>query len=98
MARLKRMLMCALLRIDASYIKKKPRYIRVLGIRTERRDLLSGLAENANLPVILSARDTKRLDAEGRLMFERDCFASDVFAQLVEGKPHADFERPLLTI
>lgn len=98
LARLKRLLMCALLRIDASYLSMEPGYIRVLGVRSERKDLLKELVTCAKLPVILSARDVNSLDARAQDMFERDCFASDVYSQLTGKKQHTDLERPLLTV
>lgn len=98
LSRLKRILMCALLRIESKYLSMKPSYIRVLGVRAGRRELLSELACHAKLPVILSARDTNALDAHARDMFDKDCFASDVYSQLTGKKQHTDLDRPFLTI
>ncbi len=96
LARIKRMLMCALLRIDSSFMYMKPAYIRVLGIRNDRRFLLSELCTKSTLPIISSARDIKKLSSDALKLFERDTFASDVYAQLTGNVPGSDYVRPLL--
>lgn len=96
LARIKRILMCALLRIDSSFMHMKPEYIHVLGIRNDCRILLSELCTKSTLPVISSARDIKKLSPNALKMFERDVFASDVYAQLAGNAPGSDYNRPLL--
>lgn len=82
-----------------------PQYIRVLGIRKERTDLLSKLNENASLPVIISpAAYLREIDLESQdpliKSLSYDILASDIYSLLYKNlacrQGHLDFTKALI--
>ena len=71
-----------------------PEYIRVLGIKKNSKELLSLMAKNASLPVIISPA------AFNNEELKRDIFATDLRAALEKpaGEAFKDFSTPLITI
>ncbi len=97
LSRIKRALMCALLGINQSHVelydRQNPSYLRLLGMRTESKCLISHIQEHANIPVI-----TQPAHHPHDTMLEKEIFATDVHA-LFAGLPAGqDFTRRLLTL
>lgn len=85
LAKIKRSLMCAMLRITAADQQhENAPYIRVLGIRKESEHLLSLLAERASIPVITRFSDTRALDGNALKMLEKDIYAAEIYSLLHE--------------
>lgn len=77
MARLKRILLFALLNIDRSLQQKAPAYIRVLGMNKNGAELL----KSASLPVITKINSQyDKLSASAKKILDTDIFASDIYA------------------
>ena len=88
-ARLSRIITCAYLGITKEISSLEPKYIRVLAFNDRGTDILKMMKKTAVLPVIMSpAKDMKKLDDEGKRIFEIDLRASDlygVFTPSVQG-------------
>lgn len=61
MSRLRRMIMCAYLRLTEEDMKLEPECIRVLGASARGRELLKKMRDTARLPVITKAASAKKL-------------------------------------
>ncbi len=79
-ARLRRLILHALLTLRESDCKNLPKYIRVLGFNERGRDILRKMRETAKIPVVMKAQDIKGLDYETRRSFECECIADDIYA------------------
>lgn len=83
-ARICRFLMCVLLGIEkrqtALYNTSGPPYIRCLGVRREKRDLLSLCARSSRIPFYTSGAELKR---EGGELFEMEMRATDIYELLL---------------
>lgn len=101
MARIKRIAMRALLGIAVDPKGMLPGlYIRVLGVRKDSRDLLSGLSQSASLPVISRFSDVEALSPAQRALHDVDMTAAAV-APLAAPSPLAarfDYAEPLITV
>lgn len=101
MARLKRILMCALLNIQgAPKDKLDSLYIRVLGVKNDSIPLLSQLSEKASLPVITRFGDTAKLNESQLALHNTDLLAADIFTlSTYEPRPAAfDYSSPLIIV
>ena len=77
-ARLRRILMFALLGIDKTVYSMKPSYIRVLGMTESGRQILA--ESKPILPVITRAKDALSLEGDAKALFDAECVADDVYA------------------
>ncbi|OQB24737.1 MAG: nicotinic acid mononucleotide adenylyltransferase [Firmicutes bacterium ADurb.Bin182] len=85
LARIRRISMCALLRISRELQQSAldisgSLYLRVLGVRSGARELLSAIAKNARLPLIIKASDLKYLPPAAMKLFRNDVFCDEVYA------------------
>lgn len=96
-ARLRRIAMCALIKIQESDLSCTP-YIRVLGVKSEARPLLSELACKSSLPVVTRFADVAQLPPDCRRLYELDMRAAQI-ACLCDHSPAVfDFSAPLLIV
>ncbi len=79
-ARLRRLILHALLTLKESDCKILPPYIRVLGFNERGKDILRKMRETAKIPIVMKAQDIKELDFETRRSFECECIADDIYA------------------
>ncbi len=77
-ARLRRILLYALLELDRAVWSDRPRYLHVLAMNERGREVLANSA--SSLPRIIRAKDRDKLDDAGRRMWEAECRADDLFA------------------
>ncbi|MCD8089502.1 MAG: nucleotidyltransferase family protein [Clostridiales bacterium] len=55
-------------------------YIRVLGVKNDKKHLLKDIREKSSLPVIINPKkDVERLSVQGKEMFEKEIFASNLY-------------------
>ncbi len=86
-ARLKRILLSTMLKIDEKLVKsalKKDLYLKVLAINGKKTELLSLLSKSA-YPLITRKSDASKLTGTALEVFEKDVFACDIYAS-VSGK------------
>lgn len=83
MTRLRRIACHIILGIKKSdaYPPKPVPYIRVLGVKKEKRELLSRLKNNSAVPVIINVKkDAAALPPEGRFLLNKEIFAANIRA------------------
>ncbi len=76
-ARLRRILLYALLGLSCEMYDSPPVYIRVLGMNSRGRELLS--SSKPTLPILTRTKDREQLDGRGTAMFELECTADDLY-------------------
>lgn len=98
LARLRRITLCALLRITQEMQDYSSLYIRVLGVRRDAMHLLSELAEHAKLPVITKYADACALSQGARQLHGIDLFAGEVYALAARLPAAFDYSAPLIIV
>ncbi len=79
MARLRRILTCAMLDITSDIQNKPVSYIRVLGFSSQGEILLREIKQKASLPIIVNvAKDSYSLDDKAKALFNIDVKATDL--------------------
>ena len=78
-SRIKRIILSACFGIDASYLKKEPPYIQVLGVNNTGKSLLSEMNKIANIPVIVSNKDFNNLSGFGKSVFDNEAIADNLY-------------------
>ena len=77
-ARLRRVIWSAVLGLTAKDTTDLPPYIRVLGMNTRGREILS--VANPTLPILTRTAQLEELDQRCRRVFELECIATDLHA------------------
>jgi predicted nucleotidyltransferase len=96
-SRIRRIALQNALHIQESVIRlalQSTLYLRVLAIRSRKKELLSALGES-NSPVIIRAHDEKALQGIAKVCFEKDEFADKIY-RLINAK--ANFEKNIFDI
>ncbi len=76
-ARIRRILMFALLGIDTAVYSLPPKYIRVLGMNERGRQILAHA--EPKLPVITRSKEALSLEGEAKALFDAECVADDLY-------------------
>lgn len=82
LSRLRRMVLCALLGVQADLCRLPPPYIRVLGFNDRGREVLSLSGKIAQLPVSHSLARLEELGGNAARFARLEAYAGDVFALL----------------
>ncbi len=101
MAKIRRAILHILLDVNKNeaYPPRKVPYIRVLGVKSEKRRLLGELAEKASVPVITNVKkDMEGLSESGRSCLMKDVFAADLYMLKTRHIKGADFTEGLIII
>lgn len=85
MSRLRRMLLCAVLGVEAEDSASTPPYIRVLAMNQKGMALLRKIKEKTALPVITKPAEAKMLDGRARALFEKESAATDFYVLAYPG-------------
>lgn len=88
MARIRRIMINALLGITAEDLKQPPQYIRVLGMNDTGKKILADLRGKTDIPII-----TKTADAEKCRMLETDIAASNIYSVLTGQPAMSDYKK-----
>lgn len=95
MARLRRIVICALLSITKDIQAESPQYIRVLGMNDKGAQLL----KNSTLPIVAKVKqDYDKLSYSAQAVFDIDTTASDVFMLSTKDNNLNDFNKQLIKI
>jgi predicted nucleotidyltransferase len=78
-ARLRRLVISAFLGLRAEEIPEHPCYLRVLGCNTRGRQLLREMGQKSRLPILTKPAHARRLEGEGRRLFELEARCTDLF-------------------
>ncbi len=100
LARLRRILIYALLGITSDIYHLALPYIRVLGIRKDSISLLNSLGKSASLPVVTRFKDTSELPENAKRLHDIDMRAADIFPLAQKSRKYAafDYEAPLIIV
>lgn len=82
LSRLRRMLMCACLGVQAGRAAPPPPYIRVLAFNSAGRQLLRTIREKSALPVITKPAAAQALDGAALDLFKLEAAATDLYVLL----------------
>lgn len=81
--RISRVIVCAYLGITKELSKIKPQYIRPLAFNQKGSEILKDMKKKSSLPIIMSVKkDKQKLSENGKLLFEKDILASDLYRLL----------------
>lgn len=80
LARIRRILLDALLGITREDLSVMPPYIRIIACNANGFDILRAARATARLPIVMRANDVRRLDPESREYFARECRFDDIYA------------------
>lgn len=95
MARLRRIIICAMLNITKDDVNTNAKYVRVLGMN----DYGAKLLNKCKLPVVAkTASDVRKLDDEAKRMFDIDVRASEVFSLISGDNSINDYTAKLIKI
>ena len=79
-ARLRRIVMCAWLGIDAAASAELPEYLHVLGCNERGRAVLARLRDAAALPVLIKPADVRELSPAAQTQFEREVRTTELYS------------------
>lgn len=79
-ARIRRLVLSAVLGIDSSFFMQKPPYIRVLGFNRQGEEIIRKSAKNSALPIVLRAKEIENLSMKAQKLFETENKATDLYA------------------
>ncbi|MBR2578832.1 MAG: nucleotidyltransferase family protein [Clostridia bacterium] len=79
MSRIKRIIMCAYLRIYNNIQSKYPPYLRVLGATKKGLEILNTAKQKASLPIISKFSDLSSKDDFSKKVFETECRATELY-------------------
>ena len=98
LARLRRIVICALLNITKDELKREAAYLRVLAFNEKGAEILGEIKKRGKLPLITNVADGyKKLDAEAKRIFDIDLLAGDIYSLAADKIESAgrDFTRKL---
>lgn len=84
-ARIKRIMMYALLGIRKKELPERPLYLKVLAFNDRGRELLRMAKERSTLPVVTRYSDVRKLSYEAREMFDREAAYDRIYRILKNG-------------
>jgi predicted nucleotidyltransferase len=76
-------------------IKNGVKYIRVLGFRRDKANLVSDLCEKATVPVVTNA---KKAENEVGNLLKKDIFATNMYFMPYSGEKNKDYTTPLIIV
>lgn len=82
-ARLRRIVLCAWLGIDASAAQELPQYIRVLGCSETGRTVLAKMKKTSSLPILVKPAHARKWDGTAREQFEREVKATELYSLIM---------------
>ncbi|MBR0277765.1 MAG: nucleotidyltransferase, partial [Clostridia bacterium] len=89
MARIRRIIINAVIGINKTDIGKSPEYIRILGMNKKGTEVLKNLRSKTSVPII-----TKTADAPKSRMLEIDTGASDIYSIISHSPALSDYKKP----
>ncbi len=100
LARIRRLVLSAFLKLDNSMFMKAPPYLRVLGFNQTGEDIIRQHSKNSSIPVIMRAIEIENLNSDAKKVFQTECRATDLYALTLK-KPFEcglEYTRPLIKL
>ena len=79
LSRVRRAVLCAVLKLRADYLSSDPPYARVLASNAKGRELLALRKKDSSVPIITQPKGILKLNAEAQKLFELGSSAHDLF-------------------
>lgn len=79
-ARIRRILLSALLGLNQRELPDAPAYIRILAFNETGRNMLRNIRRTATLPIVTNASDFASLLSGAKAMFETECRTTDLYS------------------
>lgn len=79
-ARIRRLVLSAVLGADNSLFMKKPPYIRVLGFNKNGEEIIKKCSQKSRIPIIMRAKEIENLGCDAQKVFGLECTATDLYA------------------
>lgn len=79
-ARIRRILLSALLGLNQRELPETPAYIRILAFNETGRNMLRNIRRTATLPIVTNAADFAPLNSDAIAMFETECRTTDLYS------------------
>lgn len=102
MARIRRILLHALLGIKADEYSILPQYIRPLAANTAGLSLLKEMKKKSMLPIVQKSAHIKVLGENARVQFANECRRTDIYMLSLHGREHrrsgAEFRRSMVSV
>ncbi len=86
-SRISRIILSSALKIEKDILKKcleNPPYLNVLAVNGQKKEILSYLRSNSDIPVLTRVNDLSELSKLARDCFDKDVLANDIFAHAVK--------------
>lgn len=80
LARIRRLVLSAFLRLDNSMFLKTPPYLRVLGFNKTGEEIVRQNAKNSKIPVIMRVSEIDALGEDAKKVFQAESRATDLYA------------------
>lgn len=97
-ARIRRIVLSAVLGITSDDSRMNVPYIRILGMNDRGAELLKLMKKEAKLPVLVKTKDVSSLDESGKRVFSLECTAGDIYSLILKRteKCSAEIERKII--
>ena len=93
LARIRRIVMCALIGITSEDAAAAPPYIRILGMSGKGTGLLAEMKETTRLPIISKTADIAACSGTAQRVFSLECAATDIYTACLETPLSAGVEK-----
>ncbi len=90
-SKLNRALLHIILNINKEEQKKKPQYIRVLGVRKDKKKLLSEMSKKSKLPIVLNVKENEEL-------LRKEIMATDIYNIPMKKKMGLEYVTPVVFV
>ncbi len=94
-SRIRRIILSAVLGINAGDAEQKPEYIRITGFDEIGRKMLSEMKNTALLPVVTKPGDLSSLGEKAQKMFSLECKAADIYSILSDDEQGKEKHPPI---
>ncbi len=78
-ARIRRIVLSALLGVQATHTAIQPPYLHVLGFNQQGKQILKIMKQTASLPIVTQYRQIQNLPLSTRILFDLECTATDLY-------------------
>ena len=83
LARIRRLLLSAYLKLDSEWFLKEVPYINVLGFSPKGEAALKQIAEVSKVPIVVSCKPNRPLTSEAQKLLDEECIRNDLYMSLL---------------
>ena len=79
LARIRRLVLSAVLGFNNEHFLKSPPYVRVLGFNSVGEELIRKAIKNAPIPIVMRVSEIEALGEDAKMVFKAECKATDLY-------------------